>query len=129
MTKNYLPQPHLFLVQKDLVFLICRADRAGIISPDVQAVEDTLRAKMGAPPAKRTDPTEITPSVLPEGWIELKKSASGEETPVIAPDKAGLQKLMAAFPYVPGFDAALFWKGWARSFGVTRRPAARTPTS
>jgi serine/threonine protein kinase len=117
MLKTNLPQYNHFLVQKENTFLVVGADREGKIAPDVETLEDTLRKKLGAPPAKRRDSSDVGASHLPDGWVELKKTANGESAPLTAKTRAELKPLLAAFPYVPAIKPEEFRDGWVKSYG------------
>ena len=117
MLKNNLPQYNHFLVQKDNVFLVVGADKEGKVAPDVELLEDTLRKKLGSAPLKRPDPSDVGADLLPEGWVALHKSVSGETTPATAKTRADLKTLRAAFPYLPPFNADDFRDGWVKSYG------------
>ncbi len=117
MMKNYLPQWNHFLIQKDNMFLVGAGDKVGKVTPDLEELEDTLRKKMGATPAKRHDASDAATRVLPAGWVELKKSVSGETTPVVAKYRGDLKPVLAAFPYLLPLKPEEIRDGWVKSFG------------
>jgi hypothetical protein len=111
-----------FAIDKDNVLIYGLAfknnfdSRDGEVSPAVETIEDSLRAKFGLAAATRNDRTTLTPSMLPKGWKELRVTT--------AKKSSELTQLLAGFQPPMKPPARSFRDGWVRSYGDPSNPGS-----